>query len=323
MAHKRLLIVTPKVTMHGFLRRVSSQLLLWGLARAGIEWEMYNPWREPPQLSRFHGALCWSRGHRRNNFTFHARRFEELCAAEGLAVINSIRGCSDNHSTSLAIWKQHGIPCAEFTRFRHIHQIELEYPLILRVDNVHQGKQTFLVRNRCEAEQAASTQERKSLEDVSSKDATFPLNLAVRYVDTRYPDGLYRKRRCFVVGNRLVPRQAAASRNWLVNLGNCDVLEEAIEEDRAFRRSGETQAELVWRAGLLTGSDISAIDYTIRPDGRYIFWEVNRHFAMTGDPDYQSSKIDVATGRTPEERREDDESLGMAMASLVQERLRD
>ena len=75
--------------------------------------------------------------------------------------------------------------------------------------------------------------------------------------------------------------------------------------------------------GLLTGSEISAIDYTVRPDGRYIFWGINRHFAMTGDPDYQSAKLDVATGRTPEERREDDEALGRALASLVCERVRD
>jgi glutathione synthase/RimK-type ligase-like ATP-grasp enzyme len=319
---KRVLIVTPKATMRGFLRRVSSQMLLWGLEQAGFDWEMYNPWCEPPRLSRFHAALCWSRGHRKKNFPFHARRFEKQCASEGLPVINSIRGCSDNHSTSLRLWKQHGIPCADFTRFRQVHQIELEYPMILRVDNVHQGKQTFLVRNPEEAERAAAEQEAKSLEDASSKDAALPLNLAVRYVDTQYPDGLYRKRRCFVVGKRLVPRQAAAAPNWLVNLGTCGVLDEAIEEDRVFRRTGEPEADLVRRAGVLTGSEISAVDYTIRPDGRYIFWEVNRHFAMTGDPDYQSAKLDAATGRTPEERREDDESLGRAMAALVEERAR-
>jgi glutathione synthase/RimK-type ligase-like ATP-grasp enzyme len=320
---KRLLIVTPKVTMDGFLQRVSSQMLLWGLERAGIEWEMYNPWREPPRLACYHAALCWSRGFRRKNFTFHARRFEQLCAAEGLPVINSIRGCSDNHSRSLRVWKQHGIPCADFTLFRRVHQIQLEYPLILRVDNLHQGKQTFLVHNAAEAEQAAMEQERESLNGGFSGAAPLPLNLAIRFVETRYPDGFYRKRRCYVVGEQLVPRQAAASRNWLVNLGNCEVLEEAIEEDRAFRSLGESNADLVRLAALLTGSDISAIDYTVRPDGQYIFWEVNRHFAMTGDPDYQTGKLDVSTGRSPEERRADDEALGNALAALVCARARE
>jgi hypothetical protein len=323
MARKRILIVTPKTTMHGFLRRVSSQMLLWGLEQAGVDWEMHNPWREPPPLSRFHAALCWSRGHRRKNFIYYARIFEKLCATEGLPVINSIRGCSDNHSTSLSRWKQHGIPCAEFTRFRYVHQIHLDYPLILRVDNVHQGKQTFLVTSREEAERAAAEQERASFEERPPKEAALPLNLAIRYVDTRYPDGLYRKRRCYVVGDWLVPRQAAATRHWLVNLGNCEVREEAIEEDRAFRRNGELNADLVRNAGLLTGSEISAVDYTVRPDGRYIFWETNRHFSMTGDPDYQSAKLDAATGRTAKERREDDEALGNALASLVCSRVRD
>ncbi len=322
-ARKRLLIVTPKVTMHGFLRRVSSQMLLWGLERAGIEWDMYNPWCEPPRLSGYHAALCWSRGSRRKNFAFHARRFEALCAAEGLPVINSIRGCSDNHSTALRIWKQCDIPCADFMLFRQVHQIHLEYPLILRVDNVHQGRQTFLVHNAAEAECAAIEQQKRSLEGSASKDSLLPLNLAIRFVDTRYPDGLYRKRRCYVVGNQLIPRQAAASRDWLVNLGNCEVLEEAIEEDRAFRRNGEANADLVRRAGLLTGSDISAVDYTVRPDGKYIFWEVNRHFAMTGDPDYQTGKLDAATGRSAGERRQDDEALGNALAALVCSRARE
>lgn len=308
--------------MRGFLRRVSSQMLLWGLERAGIEWEMYNPWLQPPSLSKYGAALCWSRGHRRKNFTFHARRFESLCAAEGLPVINSIRGCTDNHSTALGVWKRHGVPCASFSLFRQIHQIALEYPMILRVDSVHQGMQTYLVQNPIEAEAAAAEQERRSLEECSSKDAHLPLNLAIRFVDTRYPDGLYRKRRCFVVGERVIPRQAAASRSWLVNLGNCDILENAIEEDRIFRENGESKAELVLQAALLTGSEISAVDYTVRPDGRYIFWEVNRHFAMTGDPDYQTGKIDIATGRTAEERREDDEALGNAMAELVCARAR-
>jgi hypothetical protein len=303
--------------MHGFLRRVSSQMLLWGLERAGIEWEMYNPWLPPPSLSKYGAALCWSRGHRRKNFIFHARRFESLCAAEGLPVINSIRGCTDNHSTALGVWRRHGIPCANFIIFRQIHQIALEYPLILRVDSLHQGMQTYLVQNPIEAEAAAAEQERRSLEEYPSKDAHLPLDLAVRFVDTRYPDGLYRKRRCFVVGERVIPRQAAASRNWLVNLGHCEILENAIEEDRIFREHGECNADLVRQAALLTGSEISAVDYTVRPDGRYIFWEVNRHFAMTGDPDYQTGKIDIATGRTAEERRQDDEALGNAMAELV------
>ena len=92
---------------------------------------------------------------------------------------------------------------------------------------------------------------------------------------------------------------------------------------RAFRRDGEPNAALVRQAGLLTGSEISAIDYTVRPDGRYIFWEINRHFAMTGDPDYQSGKLDAATGRTAEERRADDEALGEALASLVCASVRD
>ena len=282
-----------------------------------------TPWREHPPLARFHAVLCWSRGHRRKNFIFYARIFEKLCAAEGLPVVNSIRGCSDNHSTSLGLWKQHGIPCADFARFRHIHQLQLGYPVILRVDKLHQGKQTYLATNRQEAERAAAEQERRSLEDLPPEEGSLPLDLAVQYVDTRYPDGLYRKRRCYVVGDRLIPRQAAAARHWLVNLGNCEVLEQAVEEDRAFRRNGEPNAQQVRDAGLLAGSDISAVDYTVRPDGRYIFWEANRHFAMTGDPDYQSSKLDEATGRTPEERREDDEALGNAMASLVRERARE
>jgi hypothetical protein len=323
MAHKRLLIVTPKTTEAGFLRGVASRMLLWGLREAGIEWDMYNPWREPPDLSRYHGALCWSWGHRRKNFTFHARRFEALCSAQSLPVINSIRGCNDHHSTALRIWKQEGIACADFLLFRHVHQIQIQYPLILRVDGVHRGEQTFLVQNEQEAEEVAEQQLRGSLAAADGGQSTLPLNLAISFVDTRYPDGLYRKRRCYVVGERLVPRQAAASRNWLVNLGTCEILDESIAEDRAFRSAGEPQAELVRRAALLTGSDISAIDYTVKPDGQYIFWEVNRHFAMTGDANYQDDKLDVATGRSLQERREDDEALGRALAQLVASRVRE
>lgn len=317
----RLLIVSPYNKLHNFEKYVASRLLLWGLDEAGIRWEHYQPRKYPPLLSRYDAVLFWSFGHRKRNYTFYARAFEQQCRAYGLPIINSMEGCEIHHSFGLAQWKKHGIPCANFQRFRHFDDITLDYPLILRRDGVHQGKDMFLVRTPEEAREVIDRRlheyETLWLDDHSK----LPLDLAIEFVDTQYPDGYYRKQRCYVVGDRVIPRQVSFAPTWLVNYGHCVVTPQALKEDRQLRTHGEPRADLLVHAARALKSDVVAMDYTPRPDGSYILWEGNRHFKMMGDRGYVDNHFNEATGRTPAERLEDDHALGHALAELVMQRI--
>jgi hypothetical protein len=144
------------------------------------------------------------------------------------------------------------------------------------------------------------------------------LNLAIEFVETRFPDGFYRKRRSIVVGGRLIPRQHMISRGWKVKLSSAEAGPLSIAEDRAFLKDGEAQGALVARAARSLGCDILALDYSPAPDGSYIFWEANRSFRMAGTGrGMKAEKFRQATGRSVEECLAQRDAVGAAIADCI------
>ena len=297
----QVLILAPLRSLRGIRAYQAGRLLLAGLEEQGIQITLHRPWKPVPGLARFDAVVCWTYHHTWHNHLAHCRKIEVLCKAIGIPLLNSPRKFNYLHSRDLAVWSGHDLPCARHQCFSDLEQIELDYPMILRRDGQHLGRDMFLVET---PEQARDLLVRRAAEPESR-----PLNLAVEFVDTRWPDGLYRKRRCYVVGDEVIPAHAMPSEGWLVNYGTVAGNMGSYLEHRAFLREGEPQAELIRRAAAVLGADWAAVDYSPTPDGGCVLWEANRNPRMWGDQEYPTSRP-----------QRGDRRYGQAVAELIRRR---
>lgn len=304
----RLLVSTSYRTPAGFREFQAARQLAAALDARGIAWRLGNPWDAALDLGAFDAVLSWTYRHTWRGFLFHAARLEARAAALGLAIVNPTRSFTYLHSPDLAVWAGRGIVCPRCQRFRRLDDLRLgyplSYPLILRRDSEHRGGRMHRVEDR-EAARAALARDR---EDAGRRR---PLDLAVELVDTRWPDGFYRKRRAYVVGGEVIPAHAVRSASWIVNFGAREGTAAAYQEDRRFLAEGEPRADLLRDAVAALGADLVAVDYSPAPDGRTVFWEANRNARMWGDEGLP------AAARV----REPDRRLGEALADLVVRRV--
>lgn len=318
----RLLIVSRYRDADEVGERVLGRRMLEALDRRGIGWRLHRPWLPDPDLSAYDAALFWSYRYDHHNYPFWARQLELRCRERGLPVINGVEHCRAPHSFFLQAWRAAGVPCARCQRFARVEDIALDYPLILRRDGVHMGQDVVRVDDPAAARAVVDARHEELLRGPARRLRSGNFDLAIEFVDTRDAEGIYRKWRAIVIGERVIPRHLLLSRDWLVNFGNLVEGPRAVAEDRAFQRDGVEDPQLVRRAARMTGADIVALDYGRRRDGSYVFWEANRHFLLLGDPGYQTpEKFQAATGRDDAQRRAEDRALGQAIADLVASRV--
>ena len=306
------LIVTPYKDPAQFTQRAASRLLLQGLDELGIRWTLHQPWTAL-EAEPFDVIVCWSYGYRTNDFPLWARRFEDAQAATGIPVVNSARYCMTAHRSCLTRWAAAGVPCARVEAFTSVDEVSLDFPLILRVDGQHQGRDVHLARDSDEARQIVAARELQSRR---------PLDLAIEYIDTRHSDRLYRKWRSYVVGGRVLPRTMNLGSDWRVNVDSCIADEQAAAEDLAFCRDGDPHPELLVRAASALDADVIALDYHRHEDGRYTFFEGNRHFLMAGDHDPDNAVADLLfSRRSAVEWEREDAKLSRLLGRLVADRM--
>jgi hypothetical protein len=307
-AAARLLVLTPYPNPAHFKMINSCRMLLWGLSANGIHYTLHHPGIPRADLHAFDAVLSWAYGFKQRPAALAScLEFEAKARAAGIPVINSLASFSITHSSCLRAWHTAGIPCAPFQHVGGARDITLPFPVILRTDGVHRGKHMYLVNNFEEAE-AVFTR--------ASEDPSLPKpNLAIQFIDTRGPDGYFRKWRSHVIGSRVVPRQLQISAHWIVNLDGAKPIQQAVDEDRAFYRSGETNPEIVMRAAAALGSEIVALDYSRRGDD-YVFWEGNRNFDMSLGGQMWRQFCD-ATGRSDAEAVQSVFRLANAIAGHV------
>lgn len=303
----RLLVSTSYRTPEGFREFQAARLLAAALDARGIAWELRQPWLAADDLAGFDAVLFWTYRHTWGGFLAHAARLEARAAALGLAVVNPTASFTYLHSRDLDVWQRLGIPCPRHQRFDALEQISLPYPLVLRRDSEHQGGRMHRVRDLREA-QAAFAGDRGRRKP---GDRERPLDLALEFVDTRWPDGLYRKRRAYVVGGEVIPAHAVRSEGWIVNFGARVGTLASYKEDKLFLEAGEPRADRVCEAVAALGADSAAVDYSPTPEGDCVFWEANRNPRMWGDRGLP------AASRV----REPDRRWGEALADLVLRRV--
>jgi hypothetical protein len=299
------------VTPYGedrFQRSHMGSVLTWGLKRKGVDWVLHDPANKQFNLDGFDVVLSWGYGFREApRFLQNCLRFERRARDNGIPVINSLDGCDFRHTWCLRLWTAAGIQCARYQYLAPDRALHLRYPVILRTDALHRGRNMFLVRE---------VEEARRIIQLGSKP---PLDLALEFIDTKGPDGFYRKWRSYVIGDRVIPRQLQLTSGWKVNLDAAEASEQALEEDRQFISGGESRADLVALAARILKSDLIALDYSMMPDGSYIFWEGNRNFDVSVGG-YMWSQFRRSTGRSNEECVESLRVLGDAVAELVLER---
>ncbi len=295
----RLLLVTAYRTRQGFAEYQAGRHLLAALLARGVEPELHQPWLPEADLGACDAVCFWPYRHGWNNYLFWAGRLERRCAALGVPVVNPVTRHTWLHSPDLAAWARQGVRCAAHQRFSLPAQLALRYPLVLRRDSEHRGRRMHLVRDPAEAAAACAR-------DQAAPGRVNRLDLAVEFIDTRWPDGFFRKRRAYAVGGEVIPAHSVRSQRWLVNFGSRAGNQGSYREHREFLAEGEPRADLVRQAAAAIGADFAALDYSPAPDGGYVFWEANRTPRMWGDRELAAGKPERADVR-----------CGEALADLV------
>ncbi|MDH2910319.1 MAG: tetratricopeptide repeat protein [Candidatus Eremiobacteraeota bacterium] len=141
----------------------------------------------------------------------------------------------------------------------------LAFPILLRSPGFHTGEYFERVERR---------------EDLPAVLTALPGDriLAIEYLDTRGPDGFFRKYRVLIVGDRLYPIHLAHSQEWKVHYFSARATED--REERAFLTDmnaalGARAITALDRVRRTLGLDYGGIDFTIDAEGVVVLFEAN------------------------------------------------
>lgn len=222
----------------------------------------------------------------------------------GLALINHPDALSNTAKSRQAdIWTAAGIPSAAARSVRTRRQLvqamkEMGLPCIVRSDHEHTQRGVSIINSEAGLDAVDLDEILPAvvlqLHDVRAeyrRSGADPSNLFCRY---------HHKARAFVFRDHAMPSHLFFSESPIVSLSNClfaraerprrrlarklgyhrRLVRDLVDADRAyFGQPLAGKAELV-RAVSVLGLDFAAVDYSLRPDGSVILWEVNPYFHM-------------------------------------------
>jgi glutathione synthase/RimK-type ligase-like ATP-grasp enzyme len=165
------------------------------------------------------------------------------------------------------------------------------FPLILRVPGLHMGR--GMIRVNDASAFAAALRELPDRDDL----------IAIPYIETRSPDGAWRKYRVMAIGGVLYPLHLAIAERWDVHYFSSAMGDRAdyrAEEARFLDDPVATLGAAAWDALASVrdalGLDYAGIDFALDGDGRVVVFEANA--AMTvlrPDPDERFRYREAAT----------------------------
>lgn len=151
------------------------------------------------------------------------------------------------------------------------------YPLLLRVPGLHMG------RGMVRVEDAPAFA--RALRAAPQHDQL----IAIEYVETRSPDGAWRKYRVMAVDGALYPLHLAVAHRWDVHYFSAAMSERADYRAEEARFLADPQAALgapAWEAlGAIRdalGLDYAGIDFALAADGRVVVFEANAAMTALG-----------------------------------------
>lgn len=154
----------------------------------------------------------------------------------------------------------------EFRAERVTHDYHaLRFPVFVRSERDHGGPVSPLLHSSRDVDAAIARALAQG----------FRLNdlLVIEFCDTADARGLVRKYGAFVVGDRVIPKSLAVSRDWQIKRRGTEETPEFIEEDVAYILENPHQEAL---ADIFRLADVGygRIDYAVK-DGRIQTWEIN------------------------------------------------
>ena len=102
------------------------------------------------------------------------------------------------------------------------------------------------------------------------------------FVDTKSPDGLYRKYSCFMFDGALYPGHIYFSRSWVVGVKSMVVTDALVDEEVAFFNNPSFHLERVKPIFALSGIQYGRIDYSLL-NGEVQTWEINTNPVFYGE----------------------------------------
>jgi hypothetical protein len=106
--------------------------------------------------------------------------------------------------------------------------------------------------------------------------------LIVEFLETREPDGLYRKYSAYVVGDQVMPVSLERGHTWVLRHPDAEFDIEALDEERRFVLA-DPHREQLEEVREIAGMGFGRIDYSIL-DGRVQTWEINTLPTMRRPP---------------------------------------
>ena len=186
-----------------------------------------------------------------------------LAGADGVRVLNHP---SRTLQRFQLLGELHRLGLNRFRAFRVTDDFSsLRYPVFLREERSHDGPITPLLDSPKQLETAigrALLQGRK-LADL----------LTIEFLDTADTDGYYRKYAAYMVGERIIPRNLAWGKGWMLKHSESEFTPEMILEERdyVFGNPHREQLATIFEAA---GVGYGRIDYAIQ-NGSVQTWEIN------------------------------------------------
>ena len=181
------------------------------------------------------------------------------------------------------------------------------WPVFIREEHEHTKNLTKLLYSPEELRVAVAGLDARG---VSRED-----KLVVEFCDTRDDQGLFCKHSAFLIGERMIPRDAMASRDWVVQ-GQVQVTTpEVLEKERRYIESNphERQLREIFR---LTRIDYGKIDYSMLGD-RLQVWEINTNPNLFPRADFDVfASTDLADVERKAELSQYAEHLAAAFAEI-------
>ena len=195
-----------------------------------------------------------------------AKEIEDECIARGIPVVNGVSTfCNSVKSTALSLLREAGIKAARSVPIHDIAEFRqtmggLTPPFIIREDFKHRSGSVLI-------------ETPDALEHVPWR--TFSKPVAIEFIDTLGSDGLYRKYRCMMIGDRALPRHMIPSRNWNVHAGDRKSTPRTNDEEISYMSGSDPNCAALDRARKVLGFDIVAFDYSYDREGNLVIWEPN------------------------------------------------
>jgi len=200
-------------------------------------------------------------------------RIEQWCSEKSIPLLNnaqSLINCGRKEAYNL--WSANDVGCGrveEIPTREALLSLDIKYPIITRNALAHLGATMALTNSREEAEKLP--------------DKTFSEGaVAIEFFDYRSDDGLYRKYRCILMGDEVVPRHIISSPEWNIHSASrqAERMDEHRKEENELWNRELHEAKELLRAKDILGLDYTIADYALDKDGKPFYFEMNPCFSV-------------------------------------------